>query len=139
MEVVSIESMSVIAVEVPPSALRPHFAGPAYVRINSESVNASQSIYDELLLSRDDKRRTLLEWRGKLCTMTVVGKQFGLYFPMGSSFTDSCEAKVSDVTAHFVRFRRAPGGQAFSEPLSQLDLTWDDQHDRPSVLVRQRP
>lgn len=135
MEVIDVEGKSVLGVTVDSSQTRPHFAGPAYVRRNSESVAATPALYEELILSRDDKRRTLLEWRGQFCTVIGIQKQLGLPFPMEHHFAETAEAKIEEVTAHYVRFRKIASAASFTEPLSVLKLSWDDQKDRPSIFV----
>lgn len=135
MEVIDVEGKSVLGVTVDSSPNRPHFAGPAYVRRNAESVAATSALYEELILSRDDKRRTLLEWRGQFCTVTGISKQLGFPFPMEQNYSDTAEAKIEEVTAHYVRFRKVSSAAGFTEPLSVLKLSWDDKNDRPWIYV----
>jgi Schlafen, AlbA_2 len=59
--VVEFEGKHVVAVIVQPDHDRPHFAGPAYVRVGSESTRASESVFEELIASRISKARALLE------------------------------------------------------------------------------
>ncbi len=51
----------VVAVIVPASTNRPHFTGGAFVRVGSESKRASEAQFNEVILSRDDLRRQILQ------------------------------------------------------------------------------
>ena len=48
-KIISVEGLQVLAVIVPGSQLRPHFAGPSYVRRGSESIVASEEHFSELI------------------------------------------------------------------------------------------
>lgn len=50
-EVLAVRDRTVVAVVIPASASRPHFVGPAFARVGSESVTASLEQYKELILS----------------------------------------------------------------------------------------
>jgi hypothetical protein len=54
-----------LCVIVPSSRSRPHFAGPAYVRIGSETVEASARQYDGLIAQRNGKAYRILQHKGK--------------------------------------------------------------------------
>src|SRR5882724_2588775 len=58
-EVLNISGLEVVAVSVLPSRNRPHFTGPAYVRIGSESCEATEQMLTELIASRTDEGRLL--------------------------------------------------------------------------------
>jgi len=59
-EVLQRNGTSFIAVVIEPSRTKPHFSGAAYVRQGSQSVRATERLYDELILSRNDKARAIL-------------------------------------------------------------------------------
>lgn len=61
-----------LAIVVPGSALRPHFSGKAFIRVGSESREASEDQYEELIAQRSSKIRKLLAWKGKSVTITLV-------------------------------------------------------------------
>lgn len=54
-----------IAVIVPGSEHRPHFAGRSYVRIGSETRVASEQHFDNLIAQRHSKTYEILKWKGK--------------------------------------------------------------------------
>ncbi len=75
--VVEFEGKHAVAVIVQPDHNRPHFAGPAYTRVGSESVRASESVFDELIASRNSKARPLLDAKRKGESVSVCLWPFG--------------------------------------------------------------
>ena len=54
-----------LAIVVPHSENRPHFGGPSWVRVGSESLSASPEQFKELLASSNAKASRILEYKGK--------------------------------------------------------------------------
>src|SRR5713101_2674622 len=54
-KIISENGKQALAVIIPGSELRPHFAGLAYVRRGSESIEASEEQFAELIAQRDSK------------------------------------------------------------------------------------
>ena len=63
--VLSEQGKQFLAVLVPGSPLRPHFAGKAYVRNGPETKEASEEQYANLIASRNSKASEILKWKGK--------------------------------------------------------------------------
>lgn len=57
-----------LAVIVPGSENKPHFAGQAFVRRRSETVASSESQFDTLVAERSSKVREIAKWKGKVVT-----------------------------------------------------------------------
>jgi hypothetical protein len=53
----------------PHSKKRPHFAGPAYVRVGSESIPATEQKFNELIARRNSKASKLLDHKNELVTV----------------------------------------------------------------------
>src|SRR5207245_5167625 len=87
--------IEVLAVMVPFSKARPHFAGKAYVRRGSESIEASEEMFRELIASQNDKARKLLQYKSKNIT---------LRFRSESSFWYDIQARIDHCDAHTLRF-----------------------------------
>ncbi len=77
---------TIVAVVVEHGSRKPHFAGPAYIRRGSESLNATEEVYKELLLSQDDKRSWLLDHRDETWTVIGFGKRLGEDIPLAETF-----------------------------------------------------
>jgi Putative DNA-binding domain len=54
-----------LAIIVPGSPNRPHFAGHSFVRVGSETRKASELQFAELIAQRNNKVRELLKWKNK--------------------------------------------------------------------------
>lgn len=76
-KVVESDGKHVVAVIVQPDHNGPHFAGPAYVRVGSESIKASEFAFEELLASRNSKARPLLDAQRKGEVVSVSIRIFG--------------------------------------------------------------
>jgi hypothetical protein len=59
------DGVEFIAVMVPGSEFRPHFAGHAYVRVGPETRKASEHQFDQLIAQRSSKVRALQQLIGK--------------------------------------------------------------------------
>ena len=58
-----------LAVIFPHSKKQPHFAGPAYVRVGSESIPATEQKFNEMIARRNSKANKLLDHKGELVTV----------------------------------------------------------------------
>jgi schlafen family protein len=59
------EGREYLCVIVPGSENRPHFAGPAYVRVGSQTFAASAQQHESLLAERNSKTRRIRQFKGK--------------------------------------------------------------------------
>ena len=64
-KVVAVGDARVLAVIVLGSELRPHFAGPSYIRNGSETLEASEAQLAELVATRRSKPREILSFKGR--------------------------------------------------------------------------
>ena len=62
----------ILAVIVPPSENKPHFAGVAFVREGSESIRASEAVFKELVASQNDIVRKLQKYQGRKVMLTIM-------------------------------------------------------------------
>lgn len=134
-ETVRVDGKVIVAILVSASKLRPHFAGPAYVRRGSESVNASEVEYEALINSRVSIVRQLQEWKGSVVTVTEVATKLGEYFPVDANHHQSEPLEIVDVNPYYVRFKRQGAGILISEIVDALRLSWDEEKHRPRILV----
>ena len=134
-EVLRVDESSVLAVSVLPVNRRPHFAGPAYVRIGSENVEATEDQYEDLIASRVDKARRILRDKDKTWTVAGIGRHIGDYTNLEDNFQERIEARIESCDAHIVRFRNLSTSQIFSEPLDFVSISYDDRNRRPMLLA----
>ena len=116
-----------LAVLVPGSLMRPHFAGHSFVRIGSETKKASVTQYEELLVQRQGKPYEILKWKERDISIerTYVGRT--TKYPS--------VAKVVGCNGFYVTLLR---GQDFASiPLSRIDISYDDREDRLKLEIRE--
>jgi hypothetical protein len=88
-----------LAIIVPGSGSRPHFAGPSYVRRGARTEVASESQFDELLAIRNAKSGEILKWNGKMISIDWMRtERFELLGPVGRTE----ELAVSACNAFYV-------------------------------------
>ena len=124
-----------LAVVIPGSENRPHFAGKSYVRVGPETREASDTQFAELIASRNSKARSILEWKGKEITVENFrssSDQKPIAYPQPVS-----AVLIADCNAHYVTFGLVINGcvKLFSEPLSRIVLSFDHKQQRLLLFV----
>lgn len=76
--------VTIVAIEIPPSSNRPHFAGPSYIRVGSVTAEASATQFEELIASRNDVVRRLQQIPRD--AVFRVRSQSGLWFEFDGAF-----------------------------------------------------
>lgn len=127
--VLDTEGKSVVAVVVEASPNRPHFSGPAYVRRGSESVVASEDVYNDLIASRNTKAGAILRAKGKQVTFHQIdvdryGREVVRY---------SIECSVEGCDAHVVDLKDIGPGRYFSVPLEKIRINKDQKLRRMMI------
>lgn len=130
-DVITVDNKHVLAFEFGPSKARPHFTGHAFVRVGSESVNASPALLDELIASRNTKAGQLLAAKDKHALVTVIIPDRAL-IPGQSQFSQRREwtCGVDSCDALTVRFLDHGAQRFWSLPLEFLVFGKDPNHDR---------
>jgi hypothetical protein len=136
-EVLNVGGRAVVAVVIPFSSERPHFTGPAYVRVGSESHRASPQQYEKLILSRVDKAREILKHEHEVFTVLGVGYRLGSNRPLADrSYRQMRECRVHECTGLLVTLDDIAEGLRFSEPLDRVAFTIDhERNGRPMLVV----
>lgn len=128
---------TVIAVVISASTERPHFTGHAYVRVGSESVNASTEQYEMLIASRNDKAGAILRMIGGPITVEAIGRRLQNPTPAPGARYQS-EARIEDCNAHRVHLTVSAEGMpgwTISEPLERVTISHDEGRDRPMLIL----
>lgn len=135
-EVLTVNDKTVVAVVVPHSSGKPHFSGPAYVRVGSESPKASPQMYEELILSRNDKAREIHRHKNNVLTVLGIGYKLGSNKPLpDKSYREMRECRLEACTAHLVTLVDISSGDRFSEPLAHVMVTHDHERYRAMLVV----
>jgi hypothetical protein len=139
-ELLPVEDKHILAVVIPPSDRRPHFAGGAYIRQGTKNIPANDSAFAELVTSRSSLAAELLKHRDAL--VTVVSAKNRLGYPeledmrAGTTLRGQLrreECRILDVYPFFVRFELQ--SRRFAEPLRNLTLSYDEEKHRLLILV----
>ena len=130
-----VSEKSVLAVMISHSVERPHFAGPAYIRIGSESVQATRQVYATLIASRNEKAARILQHVGRDITVHCTGNLGAQYFRPRSSMANilvGTEPHAQDFTARLlgcdafcVLLQNRHTGADSSFPLNWITIDWD--------------
>lgn len=135
-EVLTVEDKAVVAIIVPHSATKPHFSGPAFVRVGSESPKASPQQYEELILSRNDKAREILRHKNDVFTVLGIGYKLGSNKPLpDKGYKEMRECRLLECTSHLVTLEDIARGERFSEPLAHVAVSYDHQKWRALLMV----
>jgi hypothetical protein len=121
---------SCVAVIVPGSAERPHFAGRSFVRVGTQTKEASDEQFAALVASRSSKARAIQDWIGKDISWMNRNGALGDTFASGRTTVEGCNS-------HFATFAmRADGGylDLYSEPLSRLEISFDHKQQRLQII-----
>lgn len=125
-------SKQVVAVIVIGSESRPHFAGHAYVRRGSESIDASQEQLDLLIAQRSGKMYRLAQNINQPMTLNIKFNQGNRTF-----MTTKEAGTIQDCNESWVTVNRQSLNppQLFSFPLATVDIGWDHQNRRIELFV----
>jgi hypothetical protein len=138
-EVYERDGRKCVRVDIRHNGLAPHFGGAAWVRKGSESVKATESLYQQMVELRQDKMRVLLQWLGKDVTVEGIHAKavsVGLHYSHEWS-SGVKSATLEAVNMHWVTFKLYEAPRVLkSEPMEKLLLSWDDDRNRLKVLVR---
>ena len=135
--VLTVGSKDVVAIEISASNQRPHFAGPAFVRVGSESKAATPEVYQELLTSHCSVAGQLLKIKNQMVTVWAIKKVLGNPRPVPSeTFSREYECQIAAVTPTSVSLVDIASNSNYSEPIGNIELTKDESKCRPMLIVR---
>jgi hypothetical protein len=135
-----------VRVEIEYSGDTPHFGGPAWIRRGSETIKASDEVFQRLIDIRSDAVRELSQWLDK--EVTVYGekasvpteRRSGFAVNVVTTFThrwpwQETPAILRSVTKHWITLESKDNGEKKSEPLEKLILSYDDKRNQPKIIV----
>jgi hypothetical protein len=129
-----------LAIIIPGSERRPHFAGPAFVRDGSRTVVASTEQFDRLVAQRNSKTYEILQWKGKAVSFT---QPLGEYMISGTtqwSQPKSIAATVIDCNQYYVTLENiAQKSNWASYPLRVIELNYDNARSRLELRLLEGP
>lgn len=133
--ILSKEGKQFLAVVIPGSENRPHFAGQSYIRDGSQSMSASKAQFESLVAQRNSKTYEILKWKAKSITVgmyNAVAEIRGIA-AIGAKPPEPLPipAIVVDCTQFYVTLRKTQrGSELISFPLSTVEISFDHKNDR---------
>lgn len=128
-EVVKLQDRDVVAVVIPASRNRPHFAGGSYVLVGSSTRKASEAQFEELVASRNSKTAALLKMKDQVIAVEGIGHEVGSTRPISDrQYHESRECRVIGCDVHRVELMQINNGAAYSEGLDRVEVSHD--HER---------
>ena len=135
-EALDVDGKQVVAIVVPASSSRPHFAGTAFVRQGSESITAPAEMFDALVHSRNSKVAALQKLVGHVCSVIGLGHRLGdTRRDVGRDYREGGDGLVLAVDPHTIRIQMLGSGTFINEPLEHVTLTRDEAGHRPRLVV----
>jgi hypothetical protein len=117
-----------LAVVVPLSAARPHFARPAFKRQGAKTIPASQQEIDKWIAYRHSKVRLILDWKGQEILVDVRKGTLATPDMHGTHV-------VMDCNEHFVTLLRTRDKRIVTHPLSEVELKMNDGKPNPPGML----
>jgi hypothetical protein len=135
-----VEGRDVVALEVPASSSRPHFAGQAYIRDGARSVRASDALFRELIDSRNSIVQRLLEHRGKTISVVALHKSLGRPGRIPDAYYRESppDAVIEDADTHIVQLYLPSSGRRVSEPLRNVTIHRDEEKHRLLLVIEEK-
>ncbi len=111
-----------LAVLIPGSPQKPHFAGHSYVRVGSQTRKASEEQFNDLILQRNSKAREILGMIGKDMTWELLGRH-----------SASARGVVVDCNQFFITVQ----GDTYKRcwPLEWVTISFDPVNQRHRLIV----
>jgi hypothetical protein len=121
-----------LAVIVPGSADRPHFAGQAFIREGSKSVVSSARQFDALIAERNSKVREILKWKGQVVTVhTSMTKNLAAIHILGPTGSGGIVGTIADCNQFYVTVEsQTRMGNRVSLPLRIVEVNFDNINSR---------
>jgi predicted HTH transcriptional regulator len=131
-KVLNQDSGQCLAVVVPGSEGRPHFAGPSYVRVGSETRVASESEFDNLIAERQSKPYEILRWKGKQVTVDHMNTERATRILGVVALTDVLTVVACNP---FYATLQKPPAQQVCIPLNRIGIAFDPEMNRLKLEI----
>lgn len=116
-----------LAVIIPGSELRPHFTGLSYIRRGSESIEASEEQFGELIAQGNSKAARILQWKGQ--NISVFSRNAGdeISWP-NTTVLVGCDQ-------FYVTVQIVSEESPLSFPLSRVEINFDNARNRLQLEI----
>jgi hypothetical protein len=132
-KVVAYEQRQAVAVVIYGSENRPHFSGPSFIRSGSETLEASDQEFNELIAMRNSKVSRILEFKGKTISVTNIAR--GTTHGMESNWGGTITVHYCDQFYVTLASGSEPSNRQ-SFPLSDVEISFDNAQVRLLLRVK---
>jgi hypothetical protein len=116
-----------LAIIILGSEKRPHFSGPSFIRTGSETLEASEQQFNELIAARNSKVSRMLAFKGKVVSVTNVHRTAN--HVNESNWGGTVTIYYCD--QFFVTLATGPTpNERNTFPLNQVEISFDDAQNR---------
>ena len=126
-KIISENGRQALAVIIPGSELRPHFAGLSYVRRGSQSDPASEEQFAELIARRNSKAALILAWKGKNVTVFIRSGDSEIPWPNSTVLVDCNQ--------FYLTLQKVLQEPPSSFPLSRVEISFDNLKGRLQLEI----
>jgi len=130
-KIISDGTKRALAIIVPGSLLRPHFAGPSYIRVGSESKVASEQQYDNLIAQRNSKVYRISKYIDKPVSVEIKWERGNRTFSRGTRN----DMKVMECNESWVTLTTLDGTSKEAYPLNDIELSYDYDHGKNRLKI----
>ncbi len=130
------EGKAVLAVIIPHSTLRPHFAGHAYRRVGSQNIKSDEPAYSDFLVARSSVGAKILEYRGKVVLIRTQGKKLGHNKPLPITYSEGGRYVIEACDPHTVTLQDVASGQKLFEQIENFFVSRDASTGQEMFVVR---
>ncbi len=130
------DGKTVVAVIIPHSTQRPHFAGHAFRRLGAQNVKSDETAYADFITARSSVGAKILELRGKTVRIRTLGKKLGNPHPLPGGYSEAPECLIEDCDAHVVTLTILASSQRVFEQLENFSISRDPNTGADMLLVR---
>lgn len=133
-----------IRIEIEYSEETPHFGGSAWIRKGSETIKATDEVFQRLIDIRSSKVTELSKWLDKYVTVvtdystlppqTDPGIKGRLAQRMSLRWRGNENVKIICVNQYWITFD-VNSKQKYSEPIKKITLSFDNINDRLKLIV----
>lgn len=135
-----------IKVEIEYSGETPHFGGESWIRKGSETIKATDEMFETLIQLRIGKVRELSKSIGSVITVSMDRYSFPGTIPEYSMLFGSDDlrrwyekgdvATVISVNSFYVNLRRGRDSRLIAETLDKVSISFDHENCRPEIIVK---
>jgi predicted HTH transcriptional regulator len=130
-KILDVGGKQVLAVIVPGSQQRPHFAGHSFIRKGSETVGASDEQFANLIATRNSKAYEISHWKCRTITVDYINAERPQIL---GALAHREERTVEDCNQFYVTLRA--GDTLESLPMQRVAISFDNEKQRLKLEVR---